>query len=78
MIPVERFSEDFFQLRTGTAGAVLQKLVNHLPRLVVLGDVSRYVEQSEAFASFVRESNRGRQVWFLTSLDELNERLTAR
>jgi hypothetical protein len=75
LIPVERLEEDFFQLKTGIAGQIVQKFVTYRRRLVVLGDISRYVAQSRAFRDFVYEANRGDQVWFITSLQELNERL---
>ena len=60
----------FFDLRTGVAGDVLQKLVNYQSRLVVIGDISRYTAKSEALAALVRESNRGRDVRFVESLDQ--------
>lgn len=44
-------------------------------RLVILGDISRYVSQSCALSSFVYESNLGDQVWFMANMAELNERL---
>lgn len=61
----------FFDLRTGVAGDVLQKLVNYQSRLIVIGDISRYAAKSEALAALVRESNRGRDVRFVESLDQL-------
>src|SRR5215469_18813110 len=42
-IPVERMSEDFFRLRSGFAGALIQKLVNYGRRLVIVGDISRWI-----------------------------------
>jgi hypothetical protein len=61
----------FFDLRTGVAGDVLQKLVNYQSRLIVIGDISRYTAKSEALSALVRESNRGRDVRFVESLDQL-------
>ena len=74
LVPVERFEEDFFQLKTGLAGHIIQKFVTYR-RLVILGDISGYVAQSRAFRDFVYEANRGNQVWFMTTLQELNQRL---
>ncbi len=74
-IPVERFVDDFFRLESGVAGAITQKFVQYGLRLAVLGDVSEHVEASAAFAAYVRESNRGRQVWFLADRDELVRKL---
>ncbi len=75
-IPVGRLHDDFFKLRTGTAGAFVQKFVNYQRRLAVLGDVSRFVEQSTAFRDFVVEANRGTQLWFVADRQELEERQT--
>ncbi|PBC95948.1 uncharacterized protein DUF4180 [Streptomyces sp. Ag82_O1-15] len=75
VIPVERFDEAFFQLRTRVAGGIVQKFANYRMALVVLGDISRHTEASSALRDFVRECNRGRQTWFLTDVEELRERL---
>lgn len=75
VIPVERFTGDFFQLTTGLLGQVLQKFVNYRRRLVILGDISQYLTDSRAFRDFVYEANHGNQVWFVTSQEELNRRL---
>lgn len=75
VVPVERLTEDFFQLKTGLAGQIMQKFVTYRLRLVILGDISEYVAQSRALRDFVYETNRGNQVWFLADLQELSERL---
>lgn len=75
VVPVERLAGEFFRLRTGLAGAFVQKFVNYRMRLVVLGDVSGPTAGSEALSAFVRESNRGGQLWFLADLAELDARL---
>lgn len=74
VVPVSRLHGDFFVLSTGLAGEVVQKLVNHRLRLVVLGDVSAHVARSDAFRDFVREANRGAQVWFVADDAELERR----
>ncbi|WP_030263857.1 DUF4180 domain-containing protein [Streptomyces violens] len=75
VIPAERLDEQFFQLRTRVAGEIVQKFVNYRMGLVVLGDISPHTAASSALQDFVRECNRGRQTWFLTDLDELQQRL---
>ncbi len=75
LVPVERLEEDFFQLKTGLAGHFMQKFVTYRRRLVILGDISEYVAGSRALRDFVYETNRGNQVWFVTDLQELGERL---
>jgi hypothetical protein len=69
---------DFFELRTGIAGEWTQKCVNYGVRLAILGDVSRHAAASKAFADFVREANRGEQLWFLDDMAALGERLARR
>jgi hypothetical protein len=78
VLPAERLAGEFFQLRTGVAGAIVQKFVTYQLRLAILGDVSRYVTRSETFASFVAETNRGRQLWFVADAEDLAARLAAK
>jgi hypothetical protein len=75
LVPAERLDADFFALSTGVAGEFLQKLVNYRLRLAVVGDISGPVAASTALRDLVRETNRGRQAWFLATRDELDERL---
>jgi hypothetical protein len=74
-IPTERLSEDFFRLRTRLAGEMIQKFVNYGLRVAIVGDLTRQLAESESLSDFVRESNRGAQVWFVADLDELDQRL---
>ena len=74
-IPASRLDERFFTLRTGFAGEVMQKFVNYRVRLVIVGDIAERTDASTALRDLVRESNRGRQVWFVADLDELDARL---
>ncbi|MFF9086315.1 DUF4180 domain-containing protein [Streptomyces sp. NPDC014991] len=74
-VPVERIADDFFRLRSGVAGAVVQKFVNYRLRLAVLGDISGHVAGSTALRDFVYECNQGRQLWFLADAAELEARL---
>jgi hypothetical protein len=76
-IPVDRLSGSFFQLRTGVAGAFLQKLTNYRLRVAFVGDLTDQIEASEALAAFVVESNRGSHVWFVGDEAELEGRLAA-
>jgi len=75
VIPAERLEDDFFQLRTGLAGAFLQKFVTYEVRVAILGDISRHVDTSSSLRDFVYESNRGRHTWFVASREELRSRL---
>ena len=75
VIPVERFDEGFFTLSTRIAGEIVQKFVNYQMRLAIIGDIARHLEASSALRDYVRETNRGRQVWFVADLDELDAQL---
>jgi hypothetical protein len=74
-IPVSRLDERFFRLDTGLAGQVMQKFVNYRVRLAVVGDISAHLARGSALPSLVRESNRGRHVWFVDDLDALDAHL---
>ncbi|MDT0310380.1 DUF4180 domain-containing protein [Streptomyces sp. DSM 44917] len=74
-LPAGRLDEEFFRLRTGVAGGIAQKFAQYRMGLAVLGDIARHTAASEALRDFVRECNRGRQLWFVDGLPELEERL---
>jgi hypothetical protein len=67
--------DDFFRLKTGVAGEIIQKFVTYGLRLAILGDISRYLTESSALWDFVYESNKGTHVWFVASHEELAEKL---
>jgi hypothetical protein len=73
-VPVSRLDPAFFDLRSGLAGDVVQKFANHRVGLVLVGDVSEHVAANSAFSDFVLESNRGRQIWFVSDEAELRVR----
>jgi hypothetical protein len=77
-LPVARCSDAFFALRTRVLGDVVQKLVNYGLHVAIVGDVSAWVAASDALRDFVREANRGGQVWFVADLGELAQRLAPR
>jgi hypothetical protein len=75
VIPIAGLDAAFFQLRTGLAGAMLQKFVNYGLRVAILGDHSQLASESNALRDFIRESNRGRAVWFMADWQALEEKL---
>jgi len=77
VVPVERLDPEFFELRTGVAGAFVQKLVQYRLRLVVVGDISALIAASDALRDWVREVNRGRDILFVDDLGALEARLNA-
>jgi hypothetical protein len=74
-VPAARLGDDFFHLANRIAGETIQKFVNYQMKLAVMGDISGHVAQSGALRDFVYESNRGRHVWFVADLAELERRL---
>jgi hypothetical protein len=76
-VPLARLGPDFLRLSTGVAGQVLQKLVNYRFQIAVIGDVSAATAASDPLRDFVRESNRGKTVWFVDDLAALETKLGA-
>ena len=66
---------DFFRLRTGLAGDVLQKFTNYGVKAAFFGDFTAMTDKSEPFRAFVKESNAGNCIFFAESEDEAVERL---
>jgi hypothetical protein len=63
----------FFSLKTGLAGEILQKFTNYSVQLAIVGDFSDI--QSRSLRDFIRECNRGSQVFFVPSEEEALEKL---
>ena len=67
----EAITEDFFQLSTGVAGEILQKVVNYRKKLAIIGDFSVY--SSQPLHDFIYECNSGRDIFFVkTEADAVN------
>lgn len=64
----------FFDLKTGIAGDILQKFSNYRVRLAIVGDFSRV--EKESLRDFIYESNQGRLVNFVATLEDALKRLT--
>jgi hypothetical protein len=77
VLPVSRLHTDFFVLRTGVAGAIVQKFVQYRLPVAFLGDITEYLAASSSLRAFVYEANRGKDFWFVTDKSELDGRLSA-
>lgn len=64
----QNISSDFFDLKTGVAGEILQKFSTYRMRLAVTGDFSTYI--SNSLQQFISESNRIGHVNFVRNTDE--------
>lgn len=66
--------EDFFILSKGVAGEILQKYINYGGRIAIYGDYTHYT--SKPLKDFIYESNKGKDVFFVTTQDEAINMLT--
>ena len=66
--------DDFFILRSGLAGEILQKFINYGFRIAIYGDFSKFT--SKPLKDFMYESNKGRDIFFTDSLEKATEKLT--
>lgn len=73
LIPKENICREFFDLKTGIAGEILQKFSNYGIKLAIVGDFSNV--ESKSLRDFIYECNNGSQVFFLPGQDEALERL---
>ena len=64
----KNITPDFFDLKNGIAGEILQKFSNYRVRLAIVGDFSKYT--SKSVNDFIYESNKGRQINFIASQSE--------
>ncbi len=64
----KNITPNFFDLKTGIAGEILQKFSNYRVKLVIVGDFSKYT--SNSLNSFFIESNKRKHVNFVSTLSE--------
>lgn len=60
---------DFFDLKNGIAGEILQKFSTYRVQLAIVGDFSMYT--SKSLNDFIYESNKGRHINFVSSVTEV-------
>lgn len=70
----ENIDERFFDLGSGLAGDMLQKVVNYRLRLAIVGDFSVY--DSKSLKAFIYESNKTNRVLFVNTVAEALARLS--
>jgi len=61
-------SDDFFDLKNGKAGEILQKFSTYKQSLTIIGEFT-FIE-SKSLRDFIRESNRVGRIRFVKTLDE--------
>ncbi len=70
----KNIAQEFFDLKTGLAGEVLQKFTNYHIQVAIVGDFTNLT--SRALNAFIFESNRGNQIFFFESLDVAIQKLS--
>jgi hypothetical protein len=73
MIHSQSLHPDFFDLKTGMAGEILQKFSNYRIRLAIIGDFSAI--KSRSLNDFIRESNNRGVISFVESTEKALEKL---
>jgi len=76
IIHKENIIPEFFELKNGMAGEILQKFSTYRVRLVVVGDFKEITRNSKSLRDFIYESNKGKQVNFLSSVSEAIKQLS--
>lgn len=74
IINKEALNEDFFNLSTRVAGEILQKFINYQFKIAIVGDYSGYT--SKPLKDFIYESNKGKDIFFVSSEEDAIERLS--
>jgi len=70
----ESIDQKFFDLRSGLAGEMLQKVANYRLRLAIVGDFSIY--ESKSLKAFILESNRSNAIVFVNTIQDALIRLS--
>lgn len=74
-IQKEVFPPAFFQLSSGLAGAILQKVVTYAFRIAIYGDYSLYT--SKPLRDFIYESNNQKTINFVATQEDALSRLSS-
>lgn len=76
VIHEKNITPDFFDLKSGIAGEILQKFSTYRIRLAIVGDFSKYT--SKSLNDFIFESNRGGHINFVPTCSEAIKILSAK
>lgn len=75
VIQENQLTPDFFDLKTGVAGEILQKFSTYQVQLAIVGDYSKY--SSKSLRDFIYESNKMGRIFFVRTVAEAREKLAA-
>ena len=65
--------ESFFDLKTGMAGAIMQKLANYFVKMAIIGNYDNI--KNKSFQDYLYETNKNRQVVFVSEISKAIELL---
>ena len=68
IIHEENIIPDFFELKNKIAGNILQKFSQYSMPLAIIGDFEKY--ESKSLNDFIFESNKGKQINFVTTIED--------
>lgn len=74
VIKEQNITPEFFDLKTGLAGDILQKFSTYRVQLAIIGEFSKF--SSKSLRDFISESNRFRRINFVSSKEEAIKSLT--
>lgn len=69
----ENIINEFFELRTGIAGEILQKYINYNIKIAIVGEFD-YLK-SKSLKDFIYECNNGKQIFFMSTVQDAIEKL---
>jgi hypothetical protein len=64
---------DFFDLKTGVAGEILQKFSNYNCQMAIVGEFAKF--HSKSLKDFIFESNKTGRIFFVASIEEARKKL---
>lgn len=73
IINKKNITEDFFELKNGIAGEIMQKYINYEMPLAIVGEFEQY--SSKSLNSLIYESNKGNKIIFKSRETEALESL---
>jgi hypothetical protein len=73
IINKKNITEDFFDLKNGIAGEIIQKHINYEMPLAIVGEFEQYT--SKSLKSLIYESNKGNKIIFKITETEALESL---
>jgi hypothetical protein len=74
IINKKNINEDFFELKNGIAGEIMQKYINYGMSLGIVGEFEQY--SSKSVKALIYESNKGNKIIFKNTFAEALESLS--